>query len=93
MNERSRGSLLTAVLRRLTATPATAPAPARGSEEFGLLRPIARIPDLNTARSVRGMLEGAGVRATITTGADGRVRVLVFPEDQDRAERLVSWAL
>jgi hypothetical protein len=58
-----------------------------------MLRPVASVDDLDTARSIRGMLAGAGVRATFTTGQDGRVRVLVFPQDHDRAERLVSWAL
>ena len=42
--------------------------------DTGLLRPIAELPDRGAAAAVRG---------------DGRVQVLVFPSDEDRARRLV----
>ena len=87
-------TLLTAVLRKLTPerSAPTGPAPAL-PDDYGLLRAVARVDDLDTARSIRAMLAGAGVRSTLATGQDGRVGVLVFPADHARADRLVSWAL
>ena len=69
-------------------TPAPPPA-----DDFGLLRAAAVVADLDTGRSIRNMLAAARVRATVATGRDGMVRVLVFPHEYDRARRLVSWVL
>jgi hypothetical protein len=49
--------------------------------------------DLDTAQSVRALLVAGEVRATVATGRDGLVRVLVFPDEHARALRLVSWVL
>ena len=61
--------------------------------DYGLLRAAAVVEDLDTGQSVRALLIAARVRATVATGPDGLVRVLVFPQEYDRARRLVSWVL
>ena len=53
--------------------------------EFGLLRQVALLPDLETARAVCARLRGIGIRATVGTGRDGFVRVLVFADQYKRA--------
>jgi hypothetical protein len=62
-------------------------------DDYGLLRAAALVDDFDTGQSVRALLAAARVRATVATGRDGLVRVLVFPAEYDRARRLVSWAL
>jgi hypothetical protein len=62
-------------------------------DDYGLLRTLALVNNLDTGQSVRALLSAGGVRATVATGGDGLVRVLVFPEEYDRARRLVSWVL
>ena len=62
-------------------------------DDFGLLRAVAVLHDLDTAQSVRALLVAGEVRATVATGRDGLVRVLVFPDEHARALRLVSWVL
>jgi hypothetical protein len=59
------------------------------SEEFGLLRPVALLADLPAARIVRNRLLALGIRATVGTGRDGFVRVLVFANEYDRARDAV----
>ena len=63
--------------------------PAAEASEFGLLRPVALVADLETARPVRDRLMAYGIRATVGTGADGFVRVLVFADEYDRARDAV----
>lgn len=82
------------------ALPGRAPHPGRrpGSrpallDDYGLLRTLALVNNLDTGQSVRALLATGQVRATVATGSDGLVRVLVFPEEYDRARRLVSWVL
>ncbi|HST64426.1 MAG TPA: hypothetical protein VLM05_04485 [Mycobacteriales bacterium] len=58
--------------------------------DTGLLRSVAELPDRSAARPVRTMLSDAGIRSTVGVRGDGRVQVLVFPADEDRARRLVS---
>ena len=70
--------------------PSGAPSDA---PDYGLLRAAAVVEDLDTGQSVRALLIAARVRATVATGPDGLVRVLVFPQEYDRARRLVSWVL
>jgi hypothetical protein len=65
----------------------TAPPP---DEDYGLLRPALVAEDLTGAGAVRARLAEAGIRATLSTGLDGRTRVLVFAEELDRARRLVG---
>lgn len=62
-------------------------------DDYGLLRTVALVEDVDTGQSVRALLRAGRVRATIATGQDGLVRVLVFPDEYDRARRLVSWVL
>jgi hypothetical protein len=82
------------------ALPGRRPHPGRrpGSrpgllDDYGLLRTLALVNNLDTGQSVRALLATGQVRATVATGSDGLVRVLVFPEEYDRARRLVSWVL
>jgi len=87
---------LGASLRRLfTSEPDTAPRRATPAavDDYGLLRSVAYVEDLDTAHSVRALLKAGRVRSTVSTGRDGLVRVLVFPGEYDRARRLVSWVL
>lgn len=59
-------------------------------EDYGLLTAAALTDDLDLAEDVRGLLAAAGIRATYATHPDGRVTVLVFPEEVDEARRLVG---
>jgi len=59
------------------------------SDEFGLLRPVALLTDVESAQAVRTRLMLLGIRATIGTGRDGFVRVLVFADEYDRARDAV----
>jgi hypothetical protein len=62
-------------------------------DDYGLLRAVALVENLDTGRSVRALLIAGGVRSTVSTGMDGLVRVLVFRDDYERARRMVSWVL
>jgi hypothetical protein len=75
--------------RRRAAGP---PSPSR-DDDFGLLRTVALVDGLDTGMCVVGLLAGGSVRATVSTGSDGLVRVLVFPDEYTRARRMVSWVL
>jgi hypothetical protein len=57
--------------------------------EFGLLVPVALSADMGAAQAIRRRLIGRGIRATIGTGRDGFVRVLVFIDEYDRARDAV----
>jgi hypothetical protein len=57
--------------------------------DTGLLRPVAELPDRPAAAALRAVLSDAGIRSTIGVRRDGRVQVLVFPDDEDRARKLV----
>lgn len=63
--------------------------PRREPEEFGLLRAVALAADLGAARAVRARLMARGIRATVGTGRDGFVRVLVFAHEFERARDAV----
>jgi hypothetical protein len=72
--------------RRRTA----ARGPAPGAQiDTGLLRPVAELPDRPAAAALRAVLSDAGIRSTTGVRRDGRVQVLVFPDDEERARRLV----
>jgi hypothetical protein len=58
--------------------------------DTGLLRSVAELPDRRAAGPVRALLSDAGIRSTVGVRGDGRVQVLVFPADEDRARRLVA---
>jgi hypothetical protein len=59
-------------------------------DDYGLLFPAALTEDLDVAQDVRGMLAGAGIRATQVVRPDGRIVVLVFAEEVEEARRLVG---
>lgn len=59
-------------------------------DDYGLLCAAALVDDLETASRIRGRLGEAGIRATLATGPDGLVRVLVFEGQLDRARRVVG---
>lgn len=63
--------------------------PATGPADHGLLRPVADLPDRSAGRALRAVLSDAGIRSTLGVRRDGSVQVLVFPDDEDRARRLV----
>src|SRR5687768_10765392 len=58
--------------------------------DYGLLRSVSLVGDLAFARDVRDRLRRNGVRATLATGQDGMVRVLVFADEYDRARLLLA---
>ncbi len=66
------------------------PADAGTTLDYGLLRSVSLIGDLAFARDVRDRLRRNGVRATLATGHDGMVRVLVFTDEYDRARLLLA---
>jgi|tagenome__1003787_1003787.scaffolds.fasta_scaffold20891106_2 hypothetical protein len=68
-------------------------APPGRDDDYGLLRTVALVDSLDTGMCVVGLLAGGSVRATVATGSDGLVRVLVFPDGYPRARRMVSWVL
>lgn len=65
------------------------PDPAAAAD-YGLLRTVSLIGDLAFARDVRDRLRRNGVRATLATGNDGMVRVLVFADELHRARLLLA---
>jgi hypothetical protein len=73
--------------RRRTAARSVVPPGVR--VDTGLLRPVADLPDRAGASALRTTLSEAGIRSTIGVRRDGRIQVLVFPADEDRARRLV----
>ena len=63
--------------------------PRTGAADHGLLRPVAELPDRAAGAALRAVLSAAGIRSTLGVHRDGSVQVLVFPDDEDRARRLV----
>jgi hypothetical protein len=60
-----------------------------GSEGYGLLRSVATVAGRPEGNALRALLSDAGIRSTVTVRPDGRVDVLVFREDADRARQLI----
>ena len=58
------------------------------SDEYGLLVPVAAPEDYASGELLRRRLEDHGVRAMLTTTSEGP-RVMVFPDDADRARLIV----
>jgi hypothetical protein len=76
-------------LQRDAETPAPAtPAPPR--DDYGLLASAAVVRTLADAALIRDHLHSVGIRATLATAPDGRVRVLVFADEVGRARRVVG---
>lgn len=92
--------LLALVLRWVFGTgrsrsAAGRPAPTRpvrspaGPAEHGLLRQVALLPGRADGDALRARLAGAGIRSTLSVRTDGQVELLVFPDDVERAQRIV----
>ncbi|GAB3518813.1 hypothetical protein GCM10027575_43860 [Phytohabitans suffuscus] len=60
------------------------------AEDFGLLRVAALVDRLEVAQAVRSTLRRAGIRSTLSTGLDGLIKILVFPDDAGRARRVLE---
>jgi|GEM_PF-1268859 len=60
------------------------------AEDYGLLCPAAATDDAGIADKIRTLLATAGIRSTSAIRSDGRLLVLVFPEEVDEARRLVG---
>ena len=60
-----------------------------GPDQYGLLVPVAAPADHATGEIMRRTLESNGIRATLTTTADGP-RVMVFPGDESKARTLLE---
>ena len=60
-----------------------------GPVDHGLLRAVAELPDRAAGSALRAVLSDAGIRSTLGFRRDGRVQVLVFADDLERARRLV----
>jgi hypothetical protein len=77
---------------RLITGPQAGPRPEL-DDDYGLLRPVASVETLGRAAEIRRTLSHGGVRATTSIGLDGRVVVLVFEDDYDRARKLTERSL
>jgi hypothetical protein len=73
--------------RRRTAARSLTPSGVQ--VDTGLLRAVAELPDRAAAAALRAVLSEAGIRSTVGVRRDGRVQVLVFPADEERARKLV----
>jgi len=58
-------------------------------EDYGLLCPAAVADEAEEAEEIRLLLADAGIRATRAIRSDGRLTVLVFPEELEAAKRIV----
>ena len=59
-------------------------------DDYGLLCAAAATDDTGIADEIRGLLADAGIRSTSALRPDGRLLVLVFPEEVEEARRLVG---
>lgn len=73
---------------RGSSVVAAAPTPGT-ADEYGLLVPVATPGTYIEGEMLRRGLEDAGIRATLTTTLDGP-RVMVWPQDEDRAKELLA---
>lgn len=71
------------------ASVVAAPARQGNVDEYGLLVPVASPATFIEGEMVRKRLEDSGVRANLATTLDGP-RVLVWPDDVERARRLLT---
>jgi hypothetical protein len=63
--------------------------PPAAPSDYGLLRQVAVVSGRPEGNALRAVLSDAGIRSTLMQRGDGRVEVLVFPDDADRARKLV----
>ncbi|MBV1848838.1 hypothetical protein [Catellatospora tritici] len=71
-------------------TPAPVAPTAPSTDDYGLLASVAVVRTLADATLLREHLHSAGIRATLATAPDGRIRILVFADEVMRARRLVG---
>ena len=72
------------------AAPFVAKTPKQGRvDEYGLLVSVAAPPNYIEAEMVRRALEDAGIKATLAQTLAGP-RLMVFPEDEARARKVVD---
>lgn len=84
--------LLVLILRWAFArgSSVVARSPRAGAEdEYGLLVPVASPGSYAEGEILRRTLEGSGIRATLTQTLGGP-RVMVFPQDLERAKAVVE---
>ncbi|BCJ72632.1 hypothetical protein CS0771_21760 [Catellatospora sp. IY07-71] len=84
-------AVLAVVLHRGLQRDAETPAPvAPVPDDYGLLASAAVARTLPDAALIRDHLHSVGIRATLATAPDGRIRVLVFADEVHRARRVVG---
>ncbi|WP_035857240.1 hypothetical protein [Cryptosporangium arvum] len=66
------------------------PAPDGKSSDFGLLHEVAVAASAGEANALRAVLSDANIRSTTSDAGRGRVRVLVFAADLQKARALVG---
>jgi hypothetical protein len=83
--------VLALVLRWAYPRDRPPPAAFHVGGDYGLLTEIVGDASAADGRRVVALLRDAGIRATVTgTGRTGRVRILVFPADAERARALIG---
>lgn len=85
-------AVLAVVLHRGLQRDAETPAPVAPTtpDDYGLLTSAAVVRTLADAALIRDHLLSVGIRATLATAPDGRIRVLVFADEVHRARRVVG---
>lgn len=63
--------------------------PKGREDQYGMLVPVAAPGDFASGEMLRRRLEDAGIRANLASTLDGP-RVMVWPEDVERAKRLIG---
>jgi len=66
------------------------PSPDGTTSDFGLLHEVAVAGSAGEANALRAVLSDASIRSTTADAGRGRVRVLVFAADVERARALVG---
>jgi hypothetical protein len=83
--------LLMLVLRwAYGGTRVVGPRPDGPSDDYGLLQEVAVAESTQAANVLRAVLSDARIRSTMSADPGGRVRVMVFAGDLERARRLVG---
>ena len=81
--------LLSALLRWTFRRGGSLVVPKGRADQYGMLTPVAAPADYITGEMLRRRLLAQGVRANLATTLDGP-RILVFPEDVERAKQLLA---
>jgi hypothetical protein len=64
--------------------------PVGEDADFGLLTEVTRVGTAAEAHALRAVLSDAGIRSTTSAGDDGRIRVLVFTTEVDKAKLVLG---